>query len=273
MNPWYKLILFLFVVVGPAIIVGVSNYTAFPDSFGLATVMLIVTAGVSGVFTWKSNDATPKIVRYCIVADVIICAILCVNMASHWILSREISGAKQSTVERHTEEDREEKRKSAEAERQIALKKADAEIAQGNAKALNAEANRLAKLPRWMRTSEAPVVAPVAAPSPVIATFEANPTPEAKAGKPKATEEEVRERWWWWLISLAIAECFASVLAGAVLIGVWEWDRNHDGINDALQQPVKLPVKVPITVIESDFPDVLPTGKLPEVVDPKALRR
>jgi hypothetical protein len=37
------------------------------------------------------------------------------------------------------------------------------------------------------------------------------------------------------LTALAIAECAAGVLAGAILAGVWEWDRNKDGIPDHLQ--------------------------------------
>src|SRR6266511_3345540 len=138
MNPWRKLLLFTFIVILPAIVVGVSNFKAFPDSSFLATVMLLTTVGVAGLFTWKSNHATPKIVRYCIIADIIICALLCVNVGCHWIFSRELSGAKQSTVERHSEEDREEKRKAAEAGRQVALKKADADLAK-------AEADRAAK--------------------------------------------------------------------------------------------------------------------------------
>ncbi len=247
MNPWRKLLLFTFIVILPAIVVGVSNFKAFPDSSFLATVMLLTTVGVAGLFTWKSNHATPKIVRYCIIADIIICALLCVNVGCHWIFSRELSGAKQSTVERHSEEDREEKRKAAEAGRQVALKKADADLAKAeadraakNAAMLNAEANRLAKLPRWMRRSQSPIAAPTAQPataavSPAVAIAEAAPEPKVDI-KPKATEEQIRENWWWTLIALAFAECFASILAGGILMGVWEWDRNHDGIPDYLQQ-------------------------------------
>jgi hypothetical protein len=44
---------------------------------------------------------------------------------------------------------------------------------------------------------------------------------------------------WWKLTALAFAECFASVLAGAILAGIWEWDRDHDGVLDHLQQPGK----------------------------------
>lgn len=230
MNPWRKLLLFTFIVLMPAVVVGVSNFKAFPDSSFLATVMLLTTVGVAGLFTWKSNHATAKIVRYCIVADVIICALLCVNVGCHWIFSRELSGAKQSTVERHTEEDREERRKGADVERQLALRKAEADLVKEQARASNAEARRLAQLPRRLRTSQMPqVVAP------------APPTPETVAeikitAKPRASEEEVRERWWWTLIALAFAECFASILAGGILMGVWEWDRNRDGVADHLQQ-------------------------------------
>src|SRR5262245_15127001 len=232
MNEWYKLIIFVFIVVGPAIVVGVSNYTAFPDSFGLATVMLIVTVGVAGVFTWKSNDATPKIMRYCIVSDVVICPVLCANMAGHWIMGGEVSRAKQGTVERHTEEDREEKRKTAETERELALKKAEIDLQLAKAKSAEAERRRLRQLPWEQRYATAPAPQPeVAATIPTLSA-----TPEVRAGKARETEQEVRDKWWWFLTALAIAECAASVLAGGVLIGVWEWDRNHDGIPDRLQQ-------------------------------------
>lgn len=241
MNPWRKLLLFTFIVILPAVVVGVSNFKAFPESSFLATVMLLTTAGVAGLFTWKSNHATPKIVQYCIIADIVICALLCVNVGCHWIFSRELSGAKQSTVERHTEEDREEKRRIAEAERQVALKKAEADLAARQAQASNAEARRLAQLPRRMRQSQSPIIKPIT-PAP---TMETGAIPEAKAEiKPKITEEQVRENWWWTLIALAFAECFASILAGGILMGVWEWDRNHDGIADHRQKPEEFPHEV-----------------------------
>src|SRR5262245_52800590 len=199
MNPWRKLLLFTFIVILPAIVVGVSNFNAFPDSSFLATVMLLATVGVSGLFTWKSNLATPKIVRYCIVADIVICALLCVNVGGHWIFSRELSGAEQSTVERHAEEDREDGRKKAETERMVALKKAEVELAKAeadraakNAQAIAAEERRLTRLPRWMRRDSSPVSAPtvqpaVTLPSPIVPVPETNATPETKAGaKPKA---------------------------------------------------------------------------------------
>jgi len=53
-----KLILYIFVVLLPAVVVGVSNFTVFPDSAWAATLMLVVTVGISAVFTWQSGNAT-----------------------------------------------------------------------------------------------------------------------------------------------------------------------------------------------------------------------
>jgi len=234
-----KLILFAFVVLLPAVIVGISNFGVFPDAAWLATLMLVVTVGVAAVFTWQSGDATAKISRYCIVADFVIAAILCVNLGSHWLLAREVSAAKQGVVERHAEEDRDDRRKAAEADRQLQLKKAEAELAATNIKLQNAERRRLAQLPVIERRSSITVAtteptqpaAALVAPMSLVA-----PGSVASIGAPRLTPEQVRESWWWKLTALAFAECFASVLAGAILAGVWEWDRNRDGIPDHLQR-------------------------------------
>ncbi len=246
---WRKIILFTFTVLTPAIIVGISNFSVFPDSSLPATLMLIVTVGVAGVFTYFSGDATARIRRYCILADVVICAILCVNLGGHWILAREVSAARQSVSERHAEEDREERRRAAETERQLQLKQADAELTRQQTAQLNAERRRLAQLPVEQRRSAlaAPTPAQTLAPTlqpmtlvPIGATSTATLEPTA----PRLTPEQVRQGWWWFLTALAIAECAASVLAGVVLAGVWEWDRNHDGIPDHLQRPAIWPREI-----------------------------
>jgi hypothetical protein len=236
-----KLILFAFVVLLPAVIVGISNLDVFPDAAWLATLMLVVTVGVAAVFTWQSGDATAKIARYCIVADFIIAAILCINLGSHWLLAREVSAAKQGVTERHTEEDREDRRAKERVERELELKKAEAELAAANVKLQNAEARRLAQLPRSERRSTltAPTPGPTK-PAPTVQPLSLVPpgsvaSVSAPALTPRLTPEQVRDSWWWKLTALAFAECFASVLAGAILAGVWEWDRNRDGVPDHLQ--------------------------------------
>jgi hypothetical protein len=244
-----KLLLFTFIILLPAVIVGISNLGVFPDAAWLATLMLVVTVGVAGVFTWQSGEATPKIRRYCICADFIICAILCVNLGSHWLLAREVSAAKQGVEERHAEEDRQLERERAKTELELARKKAEADLAAANIKLQNAEARRLAQLPRSERrsvltapkpetrptptTSPAPLIAPMA----LVAGGAVASASVVSA--PRLTPDQVRESWWWKLTALAFAECFVSVLAGAILAGIWEWDRDHDGVLDHLQQPGK----------------------------------
>jgi hypothetical protein len=242
---WCKIILFTFTVLLPAIIVGISNLAVFPDSSLAATLMLLATVGVAGVFTYFSGDATAKVRRYCIIADVVICAILCVNLGGHWILSREVSAARQGVEERHAEEEREDRRREAEADRQLRLKQAEAEVIAKQTAAIHAERRRLAQLPIEQRRSvlkEAPktespkavaTIQPLSLATMDGAAIAATTTTTIK----RLTPDEVRDKWWWFLTALAIAECAASILAGAILAGVWEWDRNRDGIPDHLQQP------------------------------------
>jgi hypothetical protein len=237
---WRKSIIYVFTVLLPALMVGISNFHVFPDASLLATLMLIVTAGVAGVFTYFSGDATAKVRRYCILADVVICAILCVNLGGHWILAREVSAARQGVEERHVEEEREERRREAEAERQLRLKEAEAALVRDQAKVIREERRRLAQLPPKERRSvlNAPPKVSTSAMPVTVATIQPlslAPVETAKILAPRMTPDEVRDKWWWFLTALAIAECAASVLAGVVLSGVWEWDRNHDGIPDHLQ--------------------------------------
>jgi hypothetical protein len=238
---WRKIILFTFAVLVPAVIVGISNLTVFPDSSLAATLMLLVTVGIAGIFTFFSGDATAKVRRYCILADVAICAILCVNLGGHWILAREVSAARQGVEERHAEEDRELEREKSKTELEIARKQAEAELAKQNAVLQNAERRRLAQLPPSERRStlSAPKAEQTLAPTIQLRALVSGSTAAVSVPivtAPRLTPEQVRQSWWWFLTALAIAECAASILAGAILAGVWEWDRNHDGIPDHLQQ-------------------------------------
>ncbi len=237
---WRKSIIYIFTVLLPALMVGISNFHVFPDASLIATLMLVVTVGVAGVFTYFSGDATSKVRRYCIIADVGICAILCVNLGGHWILAREVSAARQGVEERHAEEEREERRREAEAARQLRLKEAEAALVRDQAKVIREERRRLATLPPEERRSvlKAPPKVEAAATPAAVATIQPlnlAPVETPKTLAPRMTPDEVREKWWWFLTALAIAECAASVLAGVALSGVWEWDRNQDGIPRRLQ--------------------------------------
>jgi hypothetical protein len=233
-----KLLLFTFTILLPAVVVGISNFGVFPDSAITATIMLVVTVGVAGIFTWQSGDATPRISRYCICADFVISAILCLNLGAHWLLAREVSAAKQGVEERYAEEDRELRREKAKTELEIARKQADAELAKQNAILQSAEARRLARLPRSERRSALTLQKPEMNPTPTPAPVSLAPAIAKIEAAPKPTPDQVRESWWWKLTALAFAETFASVLAGAILAGIWEWDRKRNGILDHLQATI-----------------------------------
>jgi len=124
----------------------------------------------------------------------------------------------------------------------LALKQADAELAKQLTAQAKAESRKLQQLPLSERHSSPS--APKPETRPTIQPLSLVP-PGAKAelpaivAAPRLTPDQVREKWWWFLTALAIAECAASILAGVILAGFWEWDHNHDGIPDHLQQPGK----------------------------------
>jgi hypothetical protein len=160
-----------------------------------------------------------------------------------------MSAARQGVVERHGEEDRDDRRATERAERELALKKADADLAAANTRLANAEARKLAQLPPSERRAVRPKAEPTKAPTiqplslapsgSAVASMSAAPAVSA----PRLTPEQVLEKWWPWLVALAIAEVAASIGAACILAGLWEWDRNHDGIDDRLQQPQAQPGK------------------------------
>ena len=232
-----KAFLFIVIVVLPAVIIGISNLKVFPDSIWAATIMLVVTVGVAAVFTYQSGNATRRIARYCILADIGICAILSVNLGGHWLLDREITASEKGVAERHTEEDRESKRQAEQTDQRLKIAEAEREVLAAQAKAANAERRRLAELPIRERRSIFSAPATEAKPSATIKPLGIASMAAATSGPiaPRLTPEQVRAKWWWFLTALAIAECAASVVAGSVLAGIWEWDRNHDGIADHLQ--------------------------------------
>lgn len=236
-----KAFLFVVIVLIPAVIVGIFNLKVFPDSIWAVTLMLVVTVAVAGIFTHQSGAATARIARYCILADIAICVILSVNLGGHWLLSREISAAQAGVIERHTEEDREADRRAKETDQRLKLAEAEREVLSAQTRAANAERRRLAELPRSERRSilAVPAAEPQKPATVQPMSFAAVSTVKIGAA-PKLTPEQVRAKWWWFLTALAIAECAASIVAGSVLAGIWEWDRNRDGVPDHLQ-PGKAP--------------------------------
>src|SRR6516225_8235384 len=118
---WGKVAGMIFAVAVPAGLVVAANRIVFPDSSWLATGMVITTFGVACIFAVASSYATPKVRKYVLIAALLLSVELAANLAVHWVLSRQVSGAKQATTARHEEEDRAEARLEADAKRQKEL--------------------------------------------------------------------------------------------------------------------------------------------------------
>lgn len=238
-----KAFLFVLIVVVPAIIIGISNFFVFPDAAWAATLMLVVAVGVTAVFAYHSGNATLRISRYCIFGTIGLAVILAVNLAGHWILSREVSAATKGVAERHTEEDRESKRLAELADNRQKVAQAEKDLADAQARAANAERRRLAQLPISERRAIIQPSKPEPAPAIKIAPMGFQPqaaSVSAMPAGPRLSPEQVRNKWWWFLTALAIAECGGAILGGAVLGAVWEWDRNRNGIADHREsQPIR----------------------------------
>lgn len=225
---WGKALGIVFAVLIPAALVVYANTLAFPDSSLLASGMVVVTCGIAVIFAIASGKATRTTARYCLLAGIVLSAVLSANLVGHWVLARELSAAKQATTARHTEEDREETRREADANRQKTLLEAQT-------KALRAEAWRNAEARRLgMR---APRGASVSAPTSTTVTQPTAPPVTDQSETPKQmTVEEVMKKWSWWLLWLAVADLASSVVAFGICAALWEWDKNGNGIPDHLEQ-------------------------------------
>lgn len=234
---WPKVIMFAFAIFLPTLAIGYSNYHVFTSAFPIATVLLIVTCGIAGLSTYFSGIATPGTRRYSILLDVVIGCILCVNLLFHFQIAREISGAEQARVDVRADEDRQQEMLDRQARRDIALTEARAKAIEAQKAQLEAQRRVLVQLPvsqrRVIGTAEAPSV-PATTPDSLGAALTTKTLVPAATGAIR-TPEEVRQDWYAWLFWTAACEVFASVLGGLILVGIWQWDVNGDGIDDAVQ--------------------------------------
>jgi len=239
---WGKVAGMVFATGIPACLVIAANHKVFPDSSWLATGMVITTFGIACIFAVASGFATPKVKKYVLIASVVLSVELAANLAVHWVLARQVSGAKQATSARHEEEDRAESRREAETKRQRELLAEQRALAAETAKQLryeairNDSARRLGiRVPRGT-TVTAPASAPVTLPT-------AEPSASAPLATapihPPLTVEQVMEDWIGWLLAFAILDLLTSVVAFGICGLLWEWDLNHDGIPDHLQKPAE----------------------------------
>jgi len=240
---WGKVAGMIFATGIPAGLVIAANENVFPDSSWLATGMVITTFGVACIFAVASGYATPKVKKYVLIASVVLAVELAANLAVHWVLARQVSGAKQATTARHEEEDRAETKAQADFIRQKELLEQQRALAAETAKQLRMEAirndsaRRLGiRAPRGATVTAPPAGAtiPVSTPGPV-----AEPEVAAKTAAPihpPLSVEEVMGKWTGWLLFLAVLDLLTSVVAFGICALLWEWDLDGDGIADHLKQ-------------------------------------
>jgi|SRR5262245_3949397 len=203
-----KFLFFLALVLLPATLVGISNFNVFPTTYWQATIMLLITVIVAGLFTWHARNATQKTWKYVMIFHLILCSVLCANVVCHWLLAREVNAARDAVTARHVEEDRA-------LDRELKLNESRTGL-------INAERNAIRHLPFDQRRSS---------------VFPSTGTVNGQsANQLGMTEEDVKTGWFPWLTWLTIAEVSAAIFLGAILMCVWEWDRNKNGIPDHLEE-------------------------------------
>lgn len=245
---WPKIAMFAFAILLPSIAIGISNGQVFARALPIATICLIVTVGVSAVVTYFSGNAAPWTRRFAIGQDVVIAVILCVNFLFHFQIAREIAAAEESQKARKEERreieesrDRETQREIAAAEARTKELQAQAQYVDGQRKLaihLPYDQRRFTPPPTMEQQSREAIDAPKAGALPSFSTA----SPQAKDDGEHAvvkSPEQIKADWFGWLFWAAAAEIFAAVLGGMLLIGVWQWDVNGDGIPDEQQvQPI-----------------------------------
>jgi len=247
---WPKVVLFGFAIVLPAIAVGISNKQVFAAAFPIATIGLIVTVGVSLVVTYFSGNAAPRTRRYAILLDIVIAVILCLNFLFHFQLAREIAAADEAKTARVEDNKQFQEDLDRDVQRRVALAGADAERLKAESENLDKQRRLLVQVPVEQRRFYAPKSTspqlPAATSTPA---FTSKVTTAIVAAVEIKSPEQVRMEWFGWLFWAAAAEIFAAVLGGMVLLGVWQWDVNGDGIPDDQQ---------------SEFPEYLNGGPVPK---------
>lgn len=223
------------IVFAPAVAIAISTYYVFPESFKIIGIMLIISVGVSAWILRNSDEPDAQIRRFGLNVKFALAFVLFLNLAVHVQVSRELSAANHSRVERHEEEDREQARKDQEARRKAL--EAEAKTKELTATAGLVEQTR--KMNYGLKPS-ARIAAPVVS-SPAESPLDPLAVPPAKTEPAKTiaamvTPDDVRNGWSGWMFALAIIESLIAVVGGARLMVMLHWDADGNGIPDWMQK-------------------------------------
>lgn len=229
-----KWVLWALVVLLPALAIAYSTWHVFRDAFPIIALLLTISVGVSAWTVVQSDEPDSRLRQAGLAAKFALAVIGFLNLGAHVQIAREMSGAKEGVVERHTEEDREQERADKEARRQKMLTEARAAETAALTEAMRREAQLNNSLPvrqrkRTVTATVTPEPDPLAEPSPT-------PAPPKQAVTVAASPEHVRESWSWWVFFLTILESFVAVVGGAALLVMRHWDGNGNNVADWIER-------------------------------------
>lgn len=266
---WPKACMFAFAVVLPAIAIGISNKHVFAAAFPIATIGLIVTVGICLISTYFSGNAAPKTRRYAMFHDLVIALILCVNFLFHFQVSREVSAAEDARTASEKAGRVEQDNLDRDTQRKLAMAGAQKELLEAEAAAAREQRRVLVQLPpSQRRLAQKPGAStPEPAPTSVFSTATAA-QPDGEQAIVVQSPEQIRASWFGWLFWAAAAEIFAAILGGMVLMMVWQWDVDGDGVADHLQpRQLGFSASLPAPVSATSRPNV--SGNFYNPSDPK----
>ena len=232
---WPKLAMFGFAIFLPQVAVGWSNREVFPDALWIATIIVVVIIGISGISTYFSGNAAPKTRRYALWHDFAVAAMTCVVLLFHFQVAREVSAGKEARKVQIEDTKTGQENLDRDVQRQLALKKADADAAKIETEKLKEQRRVLLQLPPSQRRAMGGTAQSQASPSSTTAFSSLPGTTKPQADSIIKTPEEVRAAWFGWLFWASAIEIIIAVLGGMILMMVWQWDVNGDGIEDRLQ--------------------------------------
>lgn len=235
---WPKILMFLFAIVCPSIAVGVSNKEVFPDALWIATIGIIVTIGISAISTYFSGNAAPTTRKYALWHDFAVAGIMCVTFLFHFQVAREVSAAKQARTASQEKGRNDQENMDRDVQRKLALTQAEVDLAKVEADKLKEQRRMLLQLPPSQRRAIQPMPTPANAATDLPAFVSSSAVKPAQEAASILTPEEVRMSWFSYLFWATAAEILCAVLGGMVLMMVWQWDVDGDGIADDVQPPV-----------------------------------
>lgn len=269
---WPKLAMFGFAILLPQIAVAWSNREVFPDALWIATIIVVVIIGISAISTYFSGNAAPQTRRYALWHDFAVAAMTCVVLLFHFQVAREVSAGKEARTADEAKDRTRQQNLDREVQRQLALKSADAELERQRTEKLREERRVLVQLPPSQRramTNTTP--APTTSETPAFTTNTGTVEPTTQPVVIR-TPEEVRAAWFGWLFWASAIEIVIAVLGGMILMMVWQWDVDGDGIADHLQnrQPaIGFNAPAPPVYAKSGNPPPTHRGNFYDPTDPK----